>query len=160
MIQVRLTIMVIVILFLISAGFSVEGKEQNNEDEASSQIHLKGQIQAITRGAVEDQSWMYSKSKDEVSAALSRYYTGNLLNDLTFRCWEFIAQPTDWYSIARLEDCKVVFNDGKRAVVESVIGIEDVDTGKNEVGKGLFAIIKTPSGWRVSYACYSWNNKN
>ena len=159
MIKIRLAVMAVVIFVLISVGISVEGTEEINGAEASSLVLSKTQIEAIIRGAVEDQTWMYSRSRGEVDAVLSKYFTGNLLNDLTLRCWEFIDEPTDSYSIARLEDLQVVYNDEKRAVAEAVISIEDVDTGHNEVGKGLFTLLKTPDGWRISYACYSWNNK-
>lgn len=156
---IRLVMLIFMVLFLISFGISVEWREKTIEAQAGTLVLSEAGIETVIRGAVENQSWMYSQSREEVSSSLSRYFIGDLLSDITNRCWDFIDEPTDWYSVARLEDVTILFNDDTRAVAEAIICIEDVDTGHNEVGKGLFTLVKTNVGWRISYASYSWNNK-
>ncbi len=158
--MVLLKPLLIVAAFLISvcAGVSVQGTVENGGKEGTGPARPGFELEAVVRGAVEDQSWIYSKTREDLSSALSRYYGGLLLEDLVCRSWEFVRRPTDWYSTASLKEIRVLYDDGKRAVVEAVISIEDVDAGHNETGKGLFAMLRTPGGWRVYYASYSWKS--
>lgn len=151
-------IVITLIILLMNPGLSVEGAGENAPQNDLDRQGSGNDLEAVVRGAVEDQSWMTCRTKEEVYSVLSQYYCGVLLDDLARRCWDFIALPTDWYSIASLKEMRLLYDDGSKALAEAVIGIEDVDTGHNETGKALFAMSRNPSGWRVYYASYSWNN--
>ena len=109
------------------------------------------ELEGIIRGALEDESWMTCKSKEEVRSNLSRYFGGCLRDDLTERTWAFIAGPTDWYSRYRMIYMKVLYVDDKRAVVEALARIEEMDTGHNETGEWLFSVYRTGECWRIEY---------
>ena len=76
MIWIRMAMMAMVVVFLVSLGISVAWEEKSMEAEACTGIVAKAEIEPIVRGAVEDQSWMYSQSKDEVRTFLSQYFVG------------------------------------------------------------------------------------
>ncbi|MCL6609972.1 MAG: hypothetical protein K6T66_00370 [Peptococcaceae bacterium] len=158
MIRTRLMVIITVLILSMNVGISVEGIEGSDREGDHQRFRSKAELEFIVRGAVEDRSWMDTRTKEELRSVLGRYYTGEFLEELVRRCWESIARPTDWYIIARVREMVVLYDDGKRAVAEAVISIEDVDTGHNETGKGLFAMSRTPLGWRVNYASYSWND--
>jgi hypothetical protein len=138
---------------------SVEGIGGENKHKDINGFRTKSDLRETIRGAVEDQSWMNSRSKDQVHTILGKYFYGILLRDLAEECWAFIEKPTDWYSRARLEDVSVMYDDEIRAVAEALISIEDMDTGYNETGKGLFAMIMTPDGWKINYVSFSWSQQ-
>lgn len=157
--MVRIKILIITALFiaLMNIGLSVQGTEEKGGDQSHhSTAGPVCDLELVVRGAVEDQSWMGCRTPEEVGSVLGRYYTGDLLAQLAGNCWKFIERPTDWYSVSRVIELRVLHDDGQRAVVEALIGIEDLDTGYNETGKGLFAMLNTPEGWRINYTAFSW----
>lgn len=137
---------------------SVEGIEGNGKHKDEYNQREKYDVEEIIRGAVEDQSWMYSQCRQDVQLSLGKYFDGVILNDLTERSWQLIAQPTDWYSLTRLKEVNIIYDDGGRAIVEALISIEDLDSGNNEIGKGLFTMLKRQDGWRINYTSFSWND--
>ncbi|MCL6478349.1 MAG: hypothetical protein K6T65_08020 [Peptococcaceae bacterium] len=157
----RLKILIIIpaLFILMNVRISVEGVEDDRKAAYTDSSRSKYELEAVVRGAVEDRTWMFSKSKQEVYAALGRYFEGALLEDLARESWDFIAEPTDWYSRARLLNMSMLYIDNERAVVEALIGIEDVDTGHNETGKGLFTMSKTVKGWRINYLSLVWDGQ-
>lgn len=118
-----------------------------------------GEIYKTVAGAVEDTGWMICSSKEEVNSFLGKYFVGFLLEETAVRTWDFIKEPTDWYSVARVVEMKILYSDADRAVAEAVIRIEDVDTGHTDFGKGLFAMIHTKDGWRINYLCFNWGSQ-
>ena len=155
--RIKMLFIIVVLLVLVNAGISVEGIEGSVEGIIP--IRSGSELETAVRGAVEDQQWMTCGTKEEVRISLGRYFEGALLDDLTRRTWGFIARPTDWYSRTRLLDMRVLYNDGKWAVVEALIGIEDIDSGHNESGKGLFAMYRRQDGWKINYTAFSWNSR-
>ncbi|MFZ5597318.1 MAG: hypothetical protein ACOY31_09955 [Bacillota bacterium] len=149
--KVLLTIAVIFLLMNVSFSETVVGHYGTDKN-----INHTEEIKETVRGAVEDVEWMSCKSKDEVRSVLARYYEGYLLDDITEKSWDFIKEPTDWYSRAKIVDMAIISDDGEKATVEALIGIEDVDSGHNEVGKGLFTMAKSDKGWRINYTSFSW----
>lgn len=152
--RIKMLFVFAVLFILASAGISVEGIE--GKREGIIETRPGSELDQAVRGAVEDQQWMSCRTEEEVRISLGRHFEGALLEDLTRRTWSFIARPTDWYSQTRLLDMRVLYNDGNRAVVEALIGIEDIDSGHNESGKGLFAMSRSPDGWKVNYMAFSW----
>lgn len=159
MIRLKLLIILLALFISVGLGISVEGIEQGPGQKGIEPGAPQHELEAVVRGAVEDWSWFYSGTREEVYSALGRYYGGALLEELALKTWEFVSRPTDWHSLARVKEVRVVYFDGKSAVAEAIISIEDVDTGHNETGKGLFAMSMTAAGWRVFYASYSWNEQ-
>lgn len=155
--RIKLLFIIAVLFILVNAGISIEGIE--GRVDGIIPARSGSELEQTVRGAVEDQQWMTCGTKEEVRISLGRHFEGALLDDLTGRTWGFIARPTDWYSRTRLLDIRVLYNDGKRAVVEALIGIEDIDSGHNESGKGLFAMSRRPEGWKINYAAFSWNSR-
>lgn len=137
---------------------SVEGIEGKGKQIDEYNQRVKYDIENIIRGAVEDQAWMYSQSRQDLQGSLGKYFDGVILEDLTERSWQLIAQPTDWYSVARLKEVNIIYDDGDRVIVEALISIEDMDAGNNEIGKGLFTMQKKQYGWRINYTSFSWND--
>ncbi len=117
------------------------------------------ELRELIRGAVEDSSWMTSSSEEELRMNLGRHYHGPLLDQLVENAWDSIARPTDWYSRTSLQEMRMLHGGGKRALAEVLIGIEDVDTGHNGTGKGLFAMVKTSGGWRINYFYITWHDQ-
>lgn len=155
--RIKILIIAAIFIALMNMGLSVQGTEENGGDKSGSRSFRSGcDLELVVRGAVEDLSWMGCRTPGEVNSVLGKYYTGALLDQLAGNCWGFIEKPTDWYSVARLKDLRVLHDDGQRAVAEALIGIEDLDTGHNETGKGLFAMLNTPGGWRIYYTAFSW----
>lgn len=149
------SLLVLIVVLVLMNIKMVQGIEVNGE---ALQVHpADGRIYQIVSGAVEDNGWMNCRNKKEVRQFLGKYFEGVLLDELTERTWEFIREPTDWYSVYKVVDLKIMFSDGNRALAEALIRIEDVDTGHNESGKGLFAMTRTAAGWRINYACFNWD---
>ncbi|MFZ5647170.1 MAG: hypothetical protein ACOY30_06070 [Bacillota bacterium] len=146
-------------LVLMNIKITVEGIEVNGEVRQDRSAN-HAEIYKTVSGAVEDNGWMTCRSKEEVRSFLSRYFEGFLLDELTEKTWNFIKEPTDWYSLARVVDLKILYSDGNRAVAEAIIRIEDVDTGHNEFGKGLFAMTYKGEGWKINYVCFNWGTQS
>lgn len=138
------------------AGLCLSKNLQGKGNEAV----LKEILSEIIKGGVEDNSWWYSKSKEEVRKILSRYYTGSLLDELSSGAWEFIREPTDWYWQVSLVRMEVLWQTGKRAGVGAVLEGTDLVTGENEEGKAEYILEKTKQGWRISSAEYHWPVSN
>jgi len=155
----KLVLVIVLVIFFMNISVSVEGTGINEAEEAVKMSLGKYDQKEVVRGSVEDQSWMKSKSREEVRLVLSKYFEGYLLEDLTEQSWKFIEQPTDWYSQARLVDMVVLYDDGKRALAEALIGIDDLETGHNDFGKGVFGLVRKEEGWRINYAAFYWNNQ-
>lgn len=157
--RLKLLLALVVFLTLLNVKIQVEGTEGPGGNSPNSPREPGYGLESVVRGAVEDQSWMYAGSRGEVRDILGRYYRGLLLEDLVSRAWDFIDQPTDLYTTARLKDMRVVHDDGDRVVVEALIGIEEVDSGHNETGKGLFVLSRAGGCPRVDYTAFKWNIK-
>ena len=117
---------------------------------------LKEELSEIIKGGVGDNSWWNSKSKEEVRKNLSRYYTGPLLDELSFSAWEFIRKPTDWYWQVSLVRMEVLWQTGKRAGVGTVLKGTDLVTGESDEGEAEYVLEKTRQGWRIFSAEYHW----
>jgi len=152
--NIKIIIVLFTFLLCMNVRITVEGIEESQAEKLATLASPK--MENTVRGAVEDLGWMTAESKQEVYSLLRRYFGGNLLDDLTEKCWDFIKEPTDWYSVAKLTDLKVLSNDGKRAVVEALIRIEDVDTGYTETGKGLFTMKAVGEEWIINYMDIHW----
>ncbi len=113
-------------------------------------------LEKVIIGAVEDDSWMYATNREKVGNILKKYYTDPLLEELTGKCWDFVKLPTDWYSIAKVLDIKILYNNGKYAVAEVVVRIEDVDTGNNELISGQIKLSNKYGAWKVYDYIYRW----
>jgi hypothetical protein len=137
----------------------VEGTEPNETEDALKMSLGKYEQKEVVRGAIEDQSWMKAKSREEVRRALANYFEGYLLDDLTEESWKFIEQPTDWYCQARLVDMVVLYDDGGKAMAEALIGMDDLETGQHDFGRGVLGLIKKEEGWRINYSAYYWGNE-
>lgn len=157
--MLKLVLIFVLVFFLMNLRLSVEGTEINEADNALQQSLGKYEQQEVVRGAIEDLSWMKAGSKEDLNRILSRYYEGYLLDDLTGETWKSIEQPTDWYCRARLIDMVIMYDDGSRALAETLIGIEDLETGHNDLGRGTFGLIKKKEGWRINYSAYCWGNE-
>lgn len=157
MMRLRLPVLIAVLFLMMTVRISVEGIEGEGGKKGGGRAWSHNELEAVVRGAVEDQSWMKAATREDLQASLGRYFDGILLDHLAGEAWESIARPTDWYSRARLMDMRVLHEDGKRAVAEAVICIEDIDTGHNETGKGLFAMSWTSGGWKINYFNIMWN---
>ncbi|HBV97817.1 MAG: hypothetical protein JL50_02750 [Peptococcaceae bacterium BICA1-7] len=155
----KLFLVIILVFLFMNVSVSVEGTGISETEEALYMSLGKYDQKEVVRGCVEDQSWMKSKSREEVRLVLSRYFEGYLLEDLTEQSWKFIEQPTDWYCQSRLVDMVVLYDDGKRALAEALIGIDDLETGHNEFGRGVFGLVRKEEGWRINYAAFYWQNK-
>lgn len=154
-----LKVIIIPLAFFVIMNIKVvEGIEVNGGATRDHPVN-QSDIYEIVRGAVEDSGWMSCRSKNEVRQFLGRYFEGVLLDDLTERTWEFIREPTDWYSVYKVADLKIMCSDGKRALAEALIRIEDVNTGHNDFGKGLFAMTHGSGGWRINYVCFNWGRQ-
>jgi hypothetical protein len=115
-------------------------------------------LEKVIIGAVEDDSWMYAKDREKVGDVLKKYYTGPLLEELIGKCWDFVKLPTDWYSIAKILDIKILYNNGKYAIAEIVVRIEDVDTGNNDLISGQFKLSNKSGAWKVYDYTYRWDD--
>jgi len=155
---IKTFIIMLTLLLCMNMRITVEGIEESQAEKLN-YSRIGSKMENTVRGSIEDQSWMTSGSKQEVHSILKRYFEGDLLEDLTEKCWDFIKEPTDWYSEAKLIDMKVLYNDGKRAVVEALIRIEDVHTGHNETGKGLFTMNSAGDEWRINYMVIQWGTQ-
>lgn len=159
MIYVRLPVLLTVLFLIMAVRISVEGIEGEGGKKGEGRVWFQNELEVVVRGAVEDQSWMTSATEEELRTNLGRYFDGVLLDSLVQRSWDFIARPTDWYSRYHLMEMKVLYEDGKRAVAEALISIEDLDTGHTETGRGLFAMRRTSGGWKIYYFSIMWNNQ-
>ncbi|MCL5057454.1 MAG: hypothetical protein M1130_05570 [Actinobacteria bacterium] len=155
----KLVFIFVLVFFFMNIRVSVQGTGLNEAEEAVKMSSGKYDQKEVVRGSVEDQSWMKSKSREEVHLLLSKYFEGYLLEDLTEQSWKFIEEPTDWYSQARLVDMVVLYDDGKRALAEALIGIDDLETGHNDFGRGVFGLVRKEEGWRINYAAFYWKNQ-
>lgn len=154
----------ICILIMVTGIFSVrdiESRSLKNTCSNEAGVSQPGvfnspEILSVVKGAVEDDSWLYARSKDEVKLILSNYYRGSLLDKLTEDVWNFIKEPTDWYSKASVKSCNMEYGDTGRAIVYAVIDVEDVLTGSRQQGSAVFTLEKQNEGWRVIYSSYRW----
>ena len=154
----KILLIVLLVVMFMNISIAVKGTGINDDSPISVVSLEKQDLRETVRGSIEDESWLRAKSREEVHTILGKYFEGLLLDDLTQESWEFIAEPTDWYSRAKLLDLVVLSDDGKRSVSEALISIEDLDTGHNGFGKGLFCLVKTDRGWRINYVAFSWGN--
>ncbi|GBF34950.1 hypothetical protein DCCM_4070 [Desulfocucumis palustris] len=115
-----------------------------------------GEINSVIKGAVEDDSWLYLKTEDEVKALLSKYYDGELLVKLTRDAWNFNRKSTDWYSRAKLVSVDVKEINPQSATAEAVLEVEDVISGARQRGKAVYTMNRGKEGWRVNNVCYKW----
>ncbi len=122
-------------------------------------VALFQELDNLIMCAVHDESWMYAKSPEETKEILSKYYAEPLLSKLTMSCWEFIEEPTDWYSKTSLEFFDIMENRDNEASGRVVVRIEDVDTGKSENIKGFFIFRRQSGKWKVYDYHYVWNPK-
>lgn len=157
--RLKLAIILCVLIIFMNVRISVEGTEEEGRKNDAAASRSKHELEVVVRGAVEDQSWMTSVTEEELRSNLGRYFDGFLLDYIVLRAWDFIARPTDWYSTYGLMEMRVIYEDSKRAVAEALICIEDVDTGHNETGKGLFVMSRTPRGWKIYYFNVTWNKQ-
>lgn len=157
--RLKFLITLVLLFTFMNVSIVVEGTESRHPGRESSNSGEESRIEAVIRGAVADQSWMLSGSREELTENLGRYFEGVLLEELAGKSWEFIAGPTDWYSLTRVQWINILYNDGERAVAEASIGIEDVENGHNESGKALFTMARTGDGWRINYLSLDWNSQ-
>lgn len=115
------------------------------------------EIRAIVSGAVEDNTWWYAGSEEEVSQILARYYTNPLLAELSADAWQFIREPTDWYWLARVKKMQIEPQKKECASVTAELEITDSTTGEVKQGKAGYALKKTKEGWRIFFVLYQWS---
>ncbi len=117
---------------------------------------LKNDLAEVINEGISDNNWWHANSLEEVRTILSRYYTGDLLDQLSQDCWEFIRQPTDWYCRDSLTDIKIIRQDKSRAEVIAPLKDYDLLTGECRAGEAKYILIKTEQGWRICSARYNW----
>lgn len=146
------------IFALLNISLTVQGLEVAAPEETINYTLAKYDIKETVRGSIEDEAWMKAKSREEVHRSLERYFTGYLLEDLTDRSWGFVSDHTDWYCQAKLVDMVVLYDDGSRVVLETLICIDDFENGDTEFGRGLYCLVKMENGWKINYLAFDWNN--
>lgn len=109
------------------------------------------EIKEIVRGATENTDWMQTKDKEELHKIMNRYFTGELLEELTEQTWQFINMHTDWYGTANVE--KITFNsiDENMVRVLAYIKESDVVSKTSNTITGEFVLVKTDNGWRIEH---------
>ncbi|HHW43703.1 MAG TPA: hypothetical protein GXX25_07835 [Desulfotomaculum sp.] len=115
------------------------------------------EIIAVIRGAVEDDSWWQAGNVGEVRAVLSRYYAEPLLSHLSEQAWQFIAQPTDWYSRTTVTHTGIYWQSNREAIVQASLLSEDVTSGEKIRGEADFSLHKTEAGWHITRAVFRWD---
>ncbi|MFZ5644257.1 MAG: hypothetical protein ACOY46_11760 [Bacillota bacterium] len=155
---IKFLIIAVTIFALLNIRLTVQGLEVAAPEETINYTQAKYDIKETVRGSIEDEAWMKSRSREEVHSSLGRYFTGFLLEDLSDRSWAFVSEHTDWYCRAKLVDMAFIYDDGSRVVLEALIGIDDLENGHTEFGRGLYGLIKTEGGWKINYSAFDWNN--
>lgn len=114
------------------------------------------EITSVIKGAVEDDSWLYLKTEEDIEKLLSRYYDGDLLKKLTRDAWKFNSKSTDWYSRAKLVSVVVKEINSLNTTAEAILEVEDVISGERQRGKAVYILDRGKGGWRVTNVCYRW----
>lgn len=137
------------LLYFTESGRNAGALEQVSQTERSN-------IFAVIKGGVEDDSWWEAKSVTDVKSVLSKYYTGELLEELCGKVWNFVSMPTDWYWQTRVVEIKIVIKTKDMALLDADLEILDVTTNQKEKGGAQYIIKKTGEGWRIVNSSYSW----
>ncbi|MTI79610.1 MAG: hypothetical protein FH758_01820 [Firmicutes bacterium] len=134
-------------IFIFMPALTVNG-EVVNADEL--------EIKNVIIGAVTCNDWMQAKSPDKVKEILSKYYTGVKLTENTNSVWRFIKEPTDYYWVTSVDNCRLIYLSMDEVLVVVDIISTDITSGEEDKGKGVFTVAKTNSGWKISDESYHW----
>lgn len=114
-------------------------------------------ISHLIKAAVYDTTWMFCADEQSLQEVLSRYYTGPLLGNLTEECRQFIELKTDWYGLTMASNVTVVSITPPRSCAVAELKYVDVNTGNVYQGRGTYVLLKTPGGWKIEQASYTWH---
>lgn len=117
---------------------------------------LYQELAGLITEAVEDNRWLTVKSRQEAKEHLSKYYTGQLLEDNANNVWEFVQRPTDWHYIATVNQIQVHLRSATEAVVTAEILEYDIINNELYKGRGKYLLVYTGQGWRIAEAEYQW----
>lgn len=122
----------------------------------STNLNKENEIEIIDfiKKAVEDTSWLYVSSRQEMDRVLVAYYTGPLLLELSESTWNFISVPTDWDYVAKAENIKIIEISGNKASACVDILENDSAAGVTLLIKAEYLMIKTEDGWKIAGANY------
>lgn len=141
----------VVLLVLIIIGGTGSASE--------SALDSRAIISSTVTKAVEDNSWIYISTKDELKSFLGEIYTGELLEELFHSVYEVIAQPQGIHERAIIRDHKVYIL-GRQAYVIAQLDllVTEVDGEKKEAhGIGFFKVKQVEDNWLIYDMKFSWN---
>jgi len=104
---------------------------------------------ALLKGAVEDTAWLFSTSPAELRQALSKYFTGPLLEQLVENTGDFKQKATDWPYQTVLEEYAVDLN-GNQARAVALIREYDPIAKESQFTQLHFQLVRTKQGWRIN----------
>ncbi|MCL6638237.1 MAG: hypothetical protein K6T80_00970 [Firmicutes bacterium] len=105
-------------------------------------------ITTVLERAVQDTSWLFAPSREELYRALSACYAGPLLEETARKAWEFRQKATDWPIESALEEYAIEI-DGECAQADVLIKETDALSGEVRFERATFRMVKKQEGWRV-----------
>ncbi len=151
--QMKRLLFLLLVLFFSLATYPAALMEKSGLAAVSGDFN---EINSVIKGAVEDDSWLYLKTEDDIKELLGRYYDGDLLIKLSRDAWNFNSKSTDWYSRAKLVSVAVIEFSSDSATAEAVLEVEDVISGERQRGKAVYTLDRGEVGWRVTNVYYKW----
>lgn len=146
---VILSFLLVVILTYHSFHIIHYGFANTNENE------IKGQMELVLKGAVEDDSWLYIDDKIELKQVLAQYYGETLLEQMVEKTWQFTCQNTDWYDRTELKSFKINTINQETATIVAVIQIKTL-TKDGDTGNAYYQLKRIDENWKIIGVSYQW----
>lgn len=145
------------LLFLLFPSIT-EALESTNIKNAAEEAAVKEELFSFLKSAVEDNSWLKAKSKNELKKSLQKYYTGILLKEIVSNTWDFVKEPTDWYGEPVLEKIVIININSKEAQILAYLSEQEANTNQTIHGKAYYKLQKN-SKWKITFAEYRWDQQ-
>lgn len=156
----KITFLAFFIMFLFASQALCNESNTNQNVLSAQDEKSQEELTGLIRNAIEDNNWLYAKTKKELKENLSLYYTEPLLQEISENAWQFIEQHTDWYSEASLKETKILNLSESRVVIMAYLLDKDITTGEEQAGKCVYTLIQTNAGWRIALAHYQWGKRD
>ncbi|TEB10003.1 hypothetical protein [Pelotomaculum propionicicum] len=104
----------------------------------------------LVREAVEDTAWLRASSRAEMELILKRFYTGQLLQEISDKAWDFVKIPNSWDYVVKAGKFKIDYVSNDTAAVSVEVVETDEITGISYYTQLEYMLLKTDTGWKIT----------
>ncbi len=105
------------------------------------------EIRQVVKDAVEYAGWLKDKNYRE---KLKQLFTSELLASILRSVENYRESATDWYTLTFLQNCHIVYNNEKTAVVIARVEEVDITSQCRESNSLIIVLSNTNAGWRIA----------